>query len=102
MPMMPSDPFGGAADRIRQMQQARQRQAFQPEAPQVQTQFDLDMSPHELDYPTQMPSQAEMDDITRHVQGNYSYNPDAAKRDLDDGALTFGPQFARIPPNYRR
>lgn len=95
MPMLPSDPFGGAADRIRQMQQARMMSE-----PKVQAQFDLDMSPHETDSAPEMPSQAEMDDITRHVQANYAYNPDAAVRDRVDGSISFGPQFARTRPNY--
>jgi hypothetical protein len=103
MPMMPSDPFGGAADRIRQMQQARQSQAMMPEPPTVQTQFDLDLSPNEMDVPdpNPMPSQAQMDDLTRHMQANYTHTPNATRRDMD-GAMTFGPQFARTPPNYRR
>lgn len=92
---MPMSLPGDAADRIRRMQQMRA--GYTQDAPSVQRDFTLDMSPHELDMASMspVPSQDELDAITRQMQG-YSYNPNAPMRD-ETGALTNFPKYAKIP-----
>lgn len=93
-------PMGDIADRIRRMQQMRsaatQPIGYTPDTPTVDV-GELDMSPHEMDMSSQspMPSQAELDSITRQMQG-YSYNPQAPMRD-ETGALSYFPKYEKIP-----
>ena len=96
---MPMSLPGDAADRIRRMQQMRaasQPIDYTPETPSIEVGA-LDMAPDEMSMPSQspMPSQAELDAITRQMQG-YSYNPHAQMRD-STGALTNFPQYSKIP-----
>lgn len=102
---MPMSLPGDAADRIRRMQQMRaaaQPIDYAPEAPSIDV-GELDMSPHEMDMAPQspIPSQAELDSITRQMQG-YSYNPQSPMRD-ETGALTHFPKYEKIAGfRYRR
>ena len=96
---MPMSLPGDAADRIRRMQQMRaasQPIDYTPEATSIDVGA-LDMAPDEMSMPSQspMPSQAELDAITRQMQA-YSYNPHAQMRD-STGALTNFPQYSKIP-----
>ena len=98
--------MGDIADRIRRMQQMRSAAShpidYTPDTPDIDVGA-LDMSPHEMDMPSQspMPSQAELDAITRQMQG-YSYNPQAPMRDAT-GALSHFPKYEKIAGHrYRR
>ena len=95
---MPMSLPGDAADRIRRIQQMRAGYTpdYAPDAPSIQQDFTLDMSPHETDMASQspIPGQDELDGITRQMQG-YSYNPQSPIRD-ETGALSHFPKYEKI------